>query len=372
MVSRTDFPHLPLERPRPDGARFIRILRGQEVATRPPLVEYLVDPALRRPIVSELLGGTWVDSPVGDRATVAAYWDNFIAFWHRLGYDFVRYEEALNLPNRELTAPDTAPQAMGERHWRDMHQGTIASWADYERYPWPRVEEHDFGAYEYLNDHLPEGMGLIVSHAGGMYEHLAAIFSYEGLCYALFDQPDLVAAVAQRLGELMEGFYRQLLDLDRVVAIFPGDDMGFRSATLIAPDALRRYTLPWHRRFAAMAHAKGLPYFLHSCGNLEAIMPDLIGTVGIDGKHSFEDAIVPVAEFQARYGDRIAVLGGVDVDVLARRSPAEVRARVRATIEACGLRGRYAIGSGNSIPSYIPVENYLAMLDEAQREGGKV
>jgi uroporphyrinogen decarboxylase len=96
-------------------------------------------------------------------------------------------------------------------------------------------------------------------------------------------------------------------------------------------------------------------------------MPDLIETVGIDGKHSFEDAIIPVAEFHARYGDRIAVLGGIDVDILARGTPDDVRARVRQTIAACAPRGRYAVGSGNSIPSYVPVENYLAMLDEAQR-----
>jgi len=44
-----------------------------------------------------------------------------------------------------------------------------------------------------------------------------------------------------------------------------------------------------------------------------------------------------------------------------------VRAEARRLIEVCHPRGRFAVGSGNSIPSYIPVENYLAMLDEAQR-----
>jgi uroporphyrinogen decarboxylase len=165
----------------------------------------------------------------------------------------------------------------------------------------------------------------------------------------------------------MEGFYCHVLDLDHVVALFPGDDMGFRTATLISPDHLRGYTLPWHRRFAEMAHARGLPYFLHSCGNIEEIMEDLIETVEIDGKHSFEEAILPVAQFKARYGHRIAVLGGVDVNVLGSGTSDEVRTYVRRTIEACTPGGRYAIGSGNSIPSYIPVENYLTMLDEALR-----
>jgi uroporphyrinogen decarboxylase len=93
-------------------------------------------------------------------------------------------------------------------------------------------------------------------------------------------------------------------------------------------------------------------------------MEDLIEDVRIDAKHSYEDAILPVEQFQARYGDRIAVFGGIDVNILAGGTPDNVRRRVRELKEVCGSRGRYAIGSGNSIPSYIPLENYLAMVDE--------
>jgi uroporphyrinogen decarboxylase len=113
-----------------------------------------------------------------------------------------------------------------------------------------------------------------------------------------------------------------------------------------------------------MTHQRGLPYFLHSCGNILAIMDDLIEKVGIDGKHSFEDAIISADEFQARYGSRIAVLGGVDINILGGNEASAVRRRVRQLLEACGGRGRYAMGSGNSIPSYIPLENYLTMIDE--------
>ena len=143
--------------------------------------------------------------------------------------------------------------------------------------------------------------------------------------------------------------------------------MGFRSGTLVRPDDLRRYILPWHKRFAQITHAAGLPFFLHSCGRVDEIMDDLIDDVRIDAKHSFEDAICPVEQFKRQYGDRIGVLGGVDIDVLARRSPGQVRRYTREKIEACAPGGRFAIGSGNSIPDYIPVENYLTMLDEALR-----
>ncbi len=135
----------------------------------------------------------------------------------------------------------------------------------------------------------------------------------------------------------------------------------------LRPVALEAYTLPWHQRYAALAHAHNLPYLLHSCGNLSKIMDVLIDEVGIDGKHSFEDAILPVWEMQARYGDRIAMLGGVDVDILARHTPEQVRQRVREIINRCHPQGRFCIGSGNSIPSYVPLANYIAMVDEAQR-----
>jgi uroporphyrinogen decarboxylase len=165
-------------------------------------------------------------------------------------------------------------------------------------------------------------------------------------------------------------FYRHLLDLPGVIAIFQGDDMGFRTGTLLAPDVLRTYTLPWQKRFAAMTHDTGRPYFLHSCGNIIDIMEDLIEDVKIDGKHSFENAIIPVQEFQKKYEGRIAILGGLDINILTRSTPAEVRREIGKLMDECGARGRYAVGSGNSIPSYIPVENYLAMVEEAVTRRG--
>lgn len=356
--------HLPLQHPQPDARRFINILMGREKSARVPLVEYIVDDVVMRPIVTDLLGRQWAPE-AADRESQKAYLDNFIALWQQLGYDFVRFERALAFPVKQMVEPDPVPGSDKQRAWADEHEGSIRTWDDFERYPWPTVEQMDFFPFEYLNAHLPEGMGLMSSHGGGVFEHLSWIMSFEGLCRALYEDRPLVEAVANRLGELMTGFYQHLLDLDHLIAVFPGDDMGFRTGPLISPKDLRALILPWHKRFAAMAHAKGLPYFLHSCGDVLKIMDDLIDDVGINGKHSYEDVIIPAPEFQTRYGDRIAVLGGMDVNILAAATPAQVRERARFLLETCGSRGRYALGSGNSIPSYVPPENYLAMLDEA-------
>jgi len=358
------FRHLPLAHPRPDSTAFIESVMGRAKGARPRLVEYLVDEMVMKPVITDMIGRAWVAN-AGDRASERAALENYIEFWHRMGYDFVRFERGLDFPKHHVSAPDTATGSTKERSWADEHRGAITSWEDFERYPWPKVEECDFFAVEYLSTHLPDGMGLMTCHAGGPFEHVSQIFSLEGLCLAVFDDPALVKAVADRVGELMTGFYQHLLDLDNLIAIFPGDDMGFRTGTMLSPAHLREHCLPWHTRFAAMAHEHGLPYFLHSCGNVLAIMEDLISDVKIDAKHSFEDAIIPIEDFQERYGDRIGVLGGMDIDLLAASSPDEVRRHTRYLMETCGRRGRFAIGSGSSIPSYVSVANYFSMIDEA-------
>ena len=355
--------HLPLVSPKPNASEFIDMLLGRRSARRTPLVEYIVDDVVMKPIVTDLLGRRWVDYGT-ERASQQAYLDNFIEFWYRLGYDFVRFEQSLEFVERKLVIPDAAPGSTKDRGWADEHRGAITSWEELEKFDWPLVEEFDFFPFEYLNSHLPDGMGLISSHGGGIFEHITWIMSLEGFCSCLISDPLLVKTVADKLGELMRKFNRHLLDLDRLIALFPGDDMGYNVGTMIAPHHLREFFLPWHRLFAAMAHEKDRPYFLHSCGNVEKIMEDLIEDVKIDGKHSFENNIVPAQDFQAKYGERIAVLGGLDLNILCASPPDEVRGQTRKLVETCGSHGRYAVGSGNSIPSYIPVKNYLAMVDE--------
>ena len=157
-----------------------------------------------------------------------------------------------------------------------------------------------------------------------------------------------------------------LRQFDRVETMWGSDDMGFRSGTLISPADMREFVLPGHKEAAEGVHNAGRLYHLHSCGNLDAIMPDLIDDVKIDAKHSFEDAISSVIEQKKRYGDRIALIGGVDVDLIARSTTERVRERTREILEACMPGGGYFLGTGNSVANYIPVGNYLAMLDEGR------
>jgi uroporphyrinogen decarboxylase len=159
-----------------------------------------------------------------------------------------------------------------------------------------------------------------------------------------------------------------VVSIDNVELVLLSDDLGFNSSTLVSPDVLRRYVLPYYKKVVDITHEAEKIMVFHSCGNMYKLMDDLIDDVGIDSKHSFEDKILPVEEVYRKWGDRIAILGGVDMDLLGRGTEEAVRARTREILDVCGARGTgYCLGTGNTAANYIPKQNYLAMLDEGRR-----
>lgn len=289
-----------------------------------------------------------------------------------LGYDYVRCGLSdFAMPLSYHQAPDTATlQRPGGRSFIDEHRGPITTWAEFESYPWPDASSVSTRALEWYEANLPDGMCIVGSGGFAHFaEYVVWLMGYETLCIALFEQRDLVAAISEKLIAMYKVFLRQILAFDRVKLVWGSDDMGFRGGTLISPADLREFVLPGHKAMASMAHAAGRPYLLHSCGNLGLIMDDLIDDVGIDAKHSFEDTIEQVTDVKGTYGQRIALLGGIDVDFLCRSDEAAVRARVRKTLEVCMRGSGYCLGTGNSVANYIPLDNYLAMLDEGRRFG---
>ena len=120
-----------------------------------------------------------------------------------------------------------------------------------------------------------------------------------------------------------------------------------------------------------MAHAAGRPYLLHSCGNLSAIMDDLIDDVKIDAKHSFEDTIEDVIDAKQTYGKRHRPARRHRRGLPLPRRRAGRSASASATPSTSAMPGGgYCLGTGNSVANYIPLDNYLAMLDEGRRWKG--
>jgi uroporphyrinogen decarboxylase len=294
-----------------------------------------------------------------------------VGLWHALGYDYYRVRAEIPFQMDTLSARDTAASGAGDRLWANEHEGLIKTLAECEAYPWPSLSAIDFGAAEAASRVLPDGMRL-VGFSGGVLEWSSNLLGLESMMLLLYDEPDLVQAVVDRVGQTIYEAFRVFCQMPSVFAIWLGDDMGFKTATLLQPQHLRQYILPWHKRYAELAHQTERLFLLHSCGHVESVMPDLIEDVRIDAKHSFEDVIRPVEEFKRRWGARVAVLGGVDVDLLSRGSEEAVRRRTSQILEACAPSGGYACGSGNSITNYMPVQNYLSMIETVHRFNGRM
>jgi uroporphyrinogen decarboxylase len=211
-------------------------------------------------------------------------------------------------------------------------------------------------------------MGVFTGGPAPFQLMMDQLLGFNHLALLLYDEPELVEAVATRIGGIMVEIADRVCSLESIDGFLFSGDMGYKTGTMVAPDALRRYILPWHRRVCDAAHRHGKLVVLHSCGNLAAIMDDLVDC-GYDGKHSFQDSIQPgIIELHRRYGEEICLLGGIDVDLLCRGNEEEIRRRVRHFIDEMGDHG-YMLGSGNSIPDYVPIESYRAMLDEGLRYG---
>ncbi len=292
-----------------------------------------------------------------------------IAVQRICGFDYVRtnldgFEFLLN----NHIVEDTASLKRTEgRVYRDEHTGYITSWEEFEKFPWPNPNKPECTqTLEWFQKNLPEDMCIISGPMSHFCEYLTWLMGYETFCYALYDQRDLVWAIADKLRELYRDVIRRYLEFDRLKIFFAADDMGFKGGLLFSAQDMRDLVLEGHKEMASLAHDAGRLYLLHSCGNLEEIMDDLIDDVNIDGKHSFEDTIKDVRELKKIYGKRIALIGGIDVDFLCRADEETVRQRVRDTVMVCQPGGGYCLGTGNSVANYIPLENYLAMLDEGR------
>lgn len=350
----------------PDVEEFIALMSREKRPSRVHHIELFLDSEIRE-VICERYG---LDSELESNDPHYKL-KREIKIHQFLGYDVFRIE-IIHKDFFRMTFIDTQDttdiggQQRGEREWTEEHSGPIQSWEDFEKYAWPKVSDIDFGALEWLEKNLPENMGVydLTAH---IMEMITFLLGFETFAYKLVDDPDLIDALGRKVGEFYVDYTKALCDFSCVPLVWGSDDMGFKTGTLASPAFLREKVLPWHGECARVAHDRGRPYLLHNCGNLDAIMDDLIQDVGIDAKHSFEDAIMPVTEAYEKYGAQIGILGGIDVDFLCRSDELAIRKRVRETLDVCMRDTGYCLGTGNTVANYIPVENFLIMIDEGRR-----
>ncbi|MBQ6706007.1 MAG: hypothetical protein IJN07_00655 [Clostridia bacterium] len=244
--------------------------------------------------------------------------------------------------------------------------GIINDWESFEKFRWPDMSQMDYSRLENIKPYLPEGMKIMVMGPCGVLENVIDLVGYDNLCMMLFEDPDLVEAIFYEVGSRLLTYYENAVSADTVGFISSNDDWGFNTQTLLSPDTLRKYVFPWHKKIVQIAHDHQKPCILHSCGYYDEIIDDVINDMKFDARHSYEDSITPVEKAYEDLNGKIAVLGGLDINFLATKTPDEIYSRARNMLEISAAKGGYALGSGNSVPDYVPHENYLAMIRAAK------
>jgi len=358
----------------PDFDHFLKVLKRETTEGPVPLVELAVDAE----IMSEVSG---FDFPEGGLIRILKsgeeadpeflqlgikLMDLSLAFSDAVGYDYVTTFPIVPVRRTNYEFKENPQQEGKVRSWQNESRGQITNRDEFEAFPWPAVEAVSIISLEYMAGKLPPGRKLLV-FIFGIFEDLKLLMGFENMAIASLEDPKLCDDILEKLTVLEERAVELSCAHPATGAIFYAEDMGFNTSTMLNPSWMREHVIHRHKRLADVAKKHGKPFMLHSCGQIDALMEDMIETVGIDARHAYQDNVEPVEEVYKKYGDRIAILGGLDVDTLARKTPDQVRARTRQILDACAPSGGFMMGTGNSVTNFCPVENYYAMVDEVRK-----
>jgi uroporphyrinogen decarboxylase len=293
-----------------------------------------------------------------------------VAFWATAGFDHVPLEQGLQLTDvikrqsmhevEARYAADTADTQV--RSWATEGQGLVTNRADFETLSWPDPGMLDYRPFEQIGSLLSPQV-KVIGVVGKVFTCVSWLMGLEGLSFALVDDPDLVAALFERVGQFQYRVVEHLLDFPCVGAVWHADDIAFKTQLLVNPRVLREHVFPWYTRMNRLTHGQGRLAVYHSDGALQEVVEDIIGC-GFDGLNPLEPPAMDINAVKQQFGKRISIIGNIDLGyTLTRGTPDEVRAEVRQRIHDLAPGGGYAVGSSNSVPEYVPLANFNAMRE---------
>jgi len=263
---------------------------------------------------------------------------------------------------------DTLDDAMGQ-----------VLWAALAHSPWDHAGEVDFwsqlrsGA---LRLRQSSDQALMIVCGCNLFEWGTFLRRMDNFLMDLYTEPE---AVERLLEALME---RHLATLEKVCQAVGdicdilrfGDDLGMDSGPFMPPELYRKLFKPHHRRLCEYVHANSsMKTFLHSCGSIYQLLPDLI--------EAGYDVINPVQtncrdmeprKLKGEFGADITFWGGgCDTrHVLNRATPAQVKAHVRQRLEIVSPGGGFVFNPVHNILPEVPPENIVAMFEAVEEFSG--
>jgi uroporphyrinogen decarboxylase len=255
------------------------------------------------------------------------------------------------------------------RMWAEEGSGVIRDQASFDDFDWPDADaSYSYDTLEKLGRLLPDG-AMAVVNVGYIFMAPWMLMGLEAYCMALAQGDPLVVRVIDRVASIQKRVVENLLQFDCVGAIRMPDDLAHTGGTIVNPRFLRQHIFPRHQEIGDLVHAKGLPYLFHSDGRLYDVIDDLIAC-GYHALHPCEPASMDILQLKRNYGGRLCLMGNINLDsTLCLGTPDDVIEEVKLRLRTVAPGGGYCCGSSNSIPEYVPFDNYLAMIQTIQECG---
>ena len=142
-----------------------------------------------------------------------------------------------------------------------------------------------------------------------------------------------------------------------------GDDWGQQRGLIMGPVLWREFIKPRIAALYGLVKAKGKRVFIHSCGKVAELLPDLI-EIGVDVFNPFQPEVMDVEEMKRLHGGEITFFGGISTQkTLPYGTPAQVREEVRRLIDRVGKNGGYIAAPAHDVPKDAKPENVAAMIE---------
>ncbi|MGB4369350.1 MAG: uroporphyrinogen decarboxylase family protein [Caldicoprobacterales bacterium] len=157
-----------------------------------------------------------------------------------------------------------------------------------------------------------------------------------------------------------------ILSYDEIDGILLGSDWGSQQTLLMSPDTWRELIAPGELKEYELIKSANKDIWIHSCGNIELILPDLID-MGIDVLNPLQPEAMDIYKIKETYGDKLCFWGGISTQkTLPYGTSDEVRQEVKQVITYMSRGGGYITAPAQEIQSDVPFDNILALLSEAK------
>ena len=228
----------------------------------------------------------------------------------------------------------------------------------------------NFEGYREVKSHCEREQLFFVWSGVNVFELMHPVCGHEYMLMGMALDPDWVRDMCTVYAELtihlMEILFAEEGAPD---GIWFYEDMGFKERPFMSPAMYQEIIFPAHKRTFDYVHSRELPIIIHSCGFVEPLVPGLI-EAGMDCLQAMEvKAGMDLVRLKKAYGDRIAVIGGMDVRTLVANDRKAIQAELDRKLPVAMEDGGYCLYSDHSIPDQVEYETYQFFVERGLEMG---